>query len=420
MLVPPDNFGLVETGVYRCSKLEGDHFPFLETLQLRSLVLLDAEKPPRLLRSFLEANKVELFNLGGLKISNHHTGTYQKDDDTASVDGLESSAPSEDTLAASIDLVSISTKSRSDQWMLIEKSIICGAFEILLNKTKHPLLVVDLTSTLVGILRKIQKWNLNSIINEYRIYTGNSAKSNYLAQTFLELVQVELVAYEVDQLNQVRKKLEDTRAAKTMSRNRSIDETLLHRLSLRTEGSDDDESIDDDDMDDDLLSASPQIPPNLLKLVEMKKHEKDDDKHTPAGSPGYKSRHNSFTNDILLGTGRLQRDRRRSSIDLKSLWTQNRSFRHANSPSQLWELSIRSSKFLYDRKPRLEDLSPEEVQEIRQKYDFKYYRNLHANAYRYDNVGVLKLRLPSDHHLPEWFIRSRNHWEYNFQRLNVE
>ncbi|KAM9916820.1 hypothetical protein OXX80_013467, partial [Metschnikowia pulcherrima] len=46
MLIPPDNFGMVEPGFYRCSKLEADHLPFLETLQLKSLILLDVAKPP--------------------------------------------------------------------------------------------------------------------------------------------------------------------------------------------------------------------------------------------------------------------------------------------------------------------------------------------------------------------------------------
>lgn len=48
MLVPPENFGIVETGIYRSTKLESENFPFLQTLDLKSIIILDTEKPPRL------------------------------------------------------------------------------------------------------------------------------------------------------------------------------------------------------------------------------------------------------------------------------------------------------------------------------------------------------------------------------------
>lgn len=467
MLVPPDNFGMVEPGVYRCSKLEADHFPFLETLQLKSLVLLDAEKPPRTLRNFIESNNVELFRLGGLKITNHyHTGessSSNKDhdeDETNSLNGDLTSSSSKtqsengdekDLNSHSIDLVSLdNSKSKSDQWMLIEKNLILGAFEILFNKTKHNLLLVDLTLTLVGILRKIQKWNLNSIVNEYRIYTGNSSKSNYYAQNFLELIQTELIPYEIDQLNHQLKKQQELSKLKkqqenemlllspayqrspelnrTLSRNRSIDDGS----PSWDEDRDDVQSLDDDDIDEDFLSSSPQIPANLLKLVEIKKHEKlhsiDDERNRiPGTSPNYSrsSRNSSFTNDILLNAARGNYERRRSSIDSKFIKSQNKSFRNQSptTPSSF------SSRWSFENTPRLlreketkknrfEDLSPAEIQNIRDTYDYKYYKNLHKFPVKYGNVGIIKLKLPPDNNLPDWFIRGRNHWEYNFKKLN--
>lgn len=467
MLVPPDNFGLVEPGIYRCSKLEADNFAFLETLQLKSLVLLDAEKPPRTLRNFIETNKVELFNLGGLKISNHHhtgeSSSSNKDNDedetNADANSDKSSLSRSDDLNAvnnsnTLEVISLNTSSRNknDQWMLIEKNLILGAFEILFNKTKHNLLLVDLTLTLVGILRKIQKWNLNSIVNEYRIYTGDSNKSNYYAQNFLELIQTELIPYEVDQLNnQIKRHQQQLKQqeqeqqkedeilcpsphirSSSISRTRSIDETPIW-----DEDRDDSQSIDDDDMDDDLLSASPQIPANLLKLVEMKQQEKssqqsedeDTKKFTPGSSPNYirTSRNNSFTSDMLLNAARANMDRRRSSIDSKIIRNyHNKSFRNQSPSTSIsssfpckssYDSSTRS-KYLDPKKPRIEDLSAEEIQSIRDKYDYNYYKNLHRYPTKFENVGIIKLKLPPDHHLPDWFIRSRNHWEFNFQKLN--
>lgn len=45
--------------------------------------------------------------------------------------------------------------------------------------------------TLVGCLRRLQNWNLNSIVNEYRSFAAS--KTRYLSEQFLELFDVDLV-----------------------------------------------------------------------------------------------------------------------------------------------------------------------------------------------------------------------------------
>lgn len=220
MLVSPENFGIVEPNVYRCSKLEVENFQFLETLNLKSIILLDAENPPRSLSKFLDENKIDLYSLGDLKISNHqHTGMSSKtdlDDFTIENDELTSNTSTRSSTSAStqqqqqqdhslqsqqtyvdpLTPMPIISRNSRDQWMLIEKNIIIKSFEIILNNKRHPILVVDSTATLIGILRKIQKWNFNSILNEYRIFNGTSTKNNYFAETFLELISIELIPYE--------------------------------------------------------------------------------------------------------------------------------------------------------------------------------------------------------------------------------
>lgn len=451
MLVPPDNFGMVESGVYRCLKLDSNHFPFLETLQLKSLVLLDAEKPPRPLRSFVESNGIEMFNLGGLKISNHHhtgessssnadedTEKDPQDSDKSSVNSRSTDKSDSETatkhLLNQIELVSldISPRNKSDQWMLIEKNLIQGAFEIVFNKTKHNLLVVDLTLTFVGILRKIQKWNFNSIVSEYRIYTGNSSKSNYYAENFLELVQCVLLPAEIELLNNQQK---SQKHDKTLTDPVTIllrSPELLRIKLASDDGIWDDEnetrSIDDDDMDDDILSASPQIPANLLKLVEMKKQEKsnhDDDKKTtpPSSSPGYggrTSRNNSFTNETFLLAARANLDRRRSSVDSKFARANN-TFRNPGQSTPPLGSSFKSpfEPASPARSIKKGELSAMDAGRIRERYDFKYYKNIDKCQVSFENVGVIKLRLPEENRLPEWFIRSRNCWESNYRKLNL-
>ncbi|EMG49545.1 hypothetical protein G210_5660, partial [Candida maltosa Xu316] len=319
MLVPPENFGIVEVGIYRSTKLESENFPFLQTLNLKSIIILDTEKPPRALNNFLESNpNLQFYNLGGMKISNHqHTGITSKADNEDGDQDVESrinnfSFNTPKNFGNSMSL------NRKDQWMLIEKNIVLKAFEIMFNKKNYPLLLIDSSGTLIGILRKIQKWNFNSILNEYRIYSGMSTKNNYYAETFLELVQVELISYE----HQSRSRRNSRGSTSMGVRSNSID-TEPGELSESSEiinGDDDYDAIDDededdlDDLDDELLSASPQIPANLLKLVEHGNNNSKDQK------------------------------RKMSSIDIKrSPYNRNNSFSHSPSYTGEQYLSLRTN-----------------------------------------------------------------------------
>lgn len=443
MLVSPENFGLVEPGVYRCTKLKSDNFPFLETLQLKSLLLLDVEKPPRMLHNFLDSNNIELFSLGSMKILNHnHTG-----------EGSLSKKESQDNLVGSdsntygssvqkdgfneLEVVLLEKKTdKNDQWMLIERNLITAAFDIIFNKNKHNLLLVDSTSTLVGILRKIQKWNFNSILGEYRIYNGSTGSSNYFAESFLELIQLDLVSYEVDQVvNRFKHRRDSNKFLHDGLVIKSPDFSNyrgLRKSSVDYESAceiDDVNSIDDDDeMDEDLLSGSPQIPANLLKLVEQKKQEKtreSEDSINATSSAikiGRLSRNNSFSSDILMSSSFAAHDRRRSSIDSRFMRNNASKLRNQNSPTP----SSHPARSFEGNSPTLRkvkdkdmnDISNMDVELIMQKYDYKYYHNLQDQESSYADVRPIKFKLPPENKLPDWFIRGRNHWESNYIKLN--
>lgn len=403
MLVPPDNFGLVEPGIYRCSKLEAGHFPFLETLQLKSLVVLDAAKPPRTLKPFLDENNVQLFNLGAMKISNHqNTEGSSSKTSLGESDGMDSGVSR--TNSDEIDVVVLDTKKKNDLWMIIEKNLIVAAFEIIFDKSKHNLLLVDLSLTLVGILRKIQKWNFNSIVNEYRIYTGSASKNNYNMEVFLELVETELVPCEIDD---AIKRRDEVILDNMVRQNRGL---IQSRASLDEGTADEEDTLyfDDyeEDMDDDVLSASPQIPANLLKLVEQRKI---DDKQSPGTSP--ELRRGSFIgrNGSLETFNSLSQ--RRKSSDSRYIQKNNTRFRNPSfslpvSPQHrgLFETTWRTYRI--DR----ERLANEEFQKLREKYNYKYYKP-NTNSLHVPGMEVILLRLPPEHNLPDWFIKGRNFWE---------
>lgn len=466
MLVPPDNFGLVETGVYRCSKLEPDHFPFIETLNLKTILLLDAENSPRPLKIFISENNINLINLGGLKVTNHnHTGANDNTSSNMDQNGksndkssnswevpspLLSQSPkdssgsryhSNNIVEINMQLINLNnTTKKNDQWMLIERNLIRKAFEYLLNRSKYNILIVDGTSTLVSILRRIQKWNFNSIVNEFRIYSGNSAKSNYFAENFLELIEIELVAFEVDEVQQLLK-LQKEEQQKLQVQQQPQLQTSLYKENVFPEisrtmswhkNSIDDESLwdkemDEEDFDEDLLSASPQIPENLLKLVEKKRQnllELSDDELSKLITPGTSPR---FISSIPNNGSRLAylSEIRRRSVDSKFMRPINDLFRSPLSNSLTprhsgdnLNGSRRSSKIDRAISIKSEELNEDDEKRIREKYDFKYYKIL-SKPTDSASLGTIKLKLPPNNKLPNWFTRGRDFWEDNYNKLNT-
>ncbi|XP_077232313.1 inositol diphosphatase DSP1-like [Tasmannia lanceolata] len=64
VLVPPLNFGMVETGIYRSGFPNPTNFEFLGTLELRSIIYLCPEPYPEENLEFLRSHGIRLFQFG--------------------------------------------------------------------------------------------------------------------------------------------------------------------------------------------------------------------------------------------------------------------------------------------------------------------------------------------------------------------
>ncbi|CAH9051401.1 unnamed protein product [Cuscuta europaea] len=65
VLVPPPNFSTVEDlCIYRSGLPQPSNFPFIQTLNLRSIIFLCPEPYPEENKAFLRLNKVKLFQFG--------------------------------------------------------------------------------------------------------------------------------------------------------------------------------------------------------------------------------------------------------------------------------------------------------------------------------------------------------------------
>ncbi len=127
-VTPPMAFGIVEPGVYRSNVPTESNLDYLQGLGLRTALYLSPELPTRALRAFFAANSIEF----------HHLG-------------LETWRPSDDTVQP------------------ISVELLKESLELLLDGTRHPLLLLcssglHHTGVLVGCLRRLQQWNLTSIL----------------------------------------------------------------------------------------------------------------------------------------------------------------------------------------------------------------------------------------------------------------
>ncbi|GAA5915381.1 protein-tyrosine phosphatase OCA1 family protein [Sporobolomyces salmoneus] len=152
VLIPPPNFGTVEENLYRSGQPSELSFAFIEELNLKTVLWLAPEDPNENFQQFLEDRSIKLFHLGA-------------EDYAATYDPL-----SDETVLQALDLV--------------------------LNPENSPTMIMcaqgrHRTGTCVGCLRKLQHWNLTSILEEYRRFAG--PKVRVLNEQFIELFDLDLV-----------------------------------------------------------------------------------------------------------------------------------------------------------------------------------------------------------------------------------
>ncbi len=134
-VVPPLNFCPVERYLYRSGLPAPVNFPFLKELHLKTIIWLASEDPSD---SFL--------NFG------------DEEDITFHFLGINSEG--------------------GNPWDGLSESSITTALDIIAQKENYPLLVCcgmgrHRTGTIIGCLRRLQGWNLATVSEEYRRFTGS-------------------------------------------------------------------------------------------------------------------------------------------------------------------------------------------------------------------------------------------------------
>lgn len=511
MLVPPSNFIYVEEGIYKSSYIDTINYLFLESLNLRSILLLDVETPPENLYRFLKKNDIQLYQIsphGRMHLNNYNhnsntnisqnapsehgrhmlsKGSSVKYYDTNAINSIVGSHelqyvdPNIDTLDFENEIIYISNNNDhhynhhdgknniDDSWMIINRNLLLKIFEIILDKRTHNILIVDSMDVVVSILRKIEKINFSSILTEYRFYADKNV--SYKVENFLELIQIELESstkfeneeeYKCEDLPEfnsedarrfsnsfqglkvtndpdIRNELNQnsyTASAIGPSNSESIQKLNQNNYTADTVDSGNDctsyecknaaqkigspirystsyksgtfdnsyktptsltangsrrPSYCGDEGDD--LSTSPQIPSNLLRLMEIRKHKSsgthdgDNMEFTAEQQPNYENHDNGSTDEP-------------STIADVNEFLEHRSL-----------LSSKFDKFL----PKL---SPMKSSNKYSKYYNVFYKRFTRDKFG-DNIDpIVKLKLPNEENLPDWFKIQRDLWVQDYMEIN--
>ncbi|KAL1348129.1 probable tyrosine-protein phosphatase DSP4 isoform X1 [Arachis duranensis] len=152
LFIPPLNFAMVDNGIFRSGFPEPANFSFLQTLALRSIIYLCPEPYPEANMEFLKSNGIKLYQFG---IEGH-----------------------------------------KEPFVNIPEDTIREALKVVLDVRNHPLIIhckrgKHRTGCLVGCYRKLQKWCLSSVFDEYQRFAA--AKARVSDQRFVELFDISTI-----------------------------------------------------------------------------------------------------------------------------------------------------------------------------------------------------------------------------------
>lgn len=141
-IIPPLNFCPVERQLYRSGQPSVINQSFLKDLNLKTIVWLASEEPQDEFLEFCTDNNINI----------ELVGMYN-------------------------DYLGFGHNSNMNPWDSLNETTIKRALEIIVNRQNYPLLACcgmgrHRTGTVIGCLRRLQGWNLASVSEEYRRFTG--------------------------------------------------------------------------------------------------------------------------------------------------------------------------------------------------------------------------------------------------------
>ncbi|KAA3459194.1 putative tyrosine-protein phosphatase [Gossypium australe] len=187
--IPPLNFAMVDNGVFRSGFPHSANFSFLQTLNLRSIILsekgfcgldvryLCPEPYPEANTEFLKSNEIRLFQFG---IEGYKEPFVNIPEDTI-----------REALNVVLDVRNHPVLIHCNRGKVRE---ICSSAIYMTKRFEFYNVVLSFqhrTGCVVGCLRKLQRWCLSSVFDEYQRFAA--AKARVSDQRFMELFDVSSV-----------------------------------------------------------------------------------------------------------------------------------------------------------------------------------------------------------------------------------
>jgi hypothetical protein len=150
---PPDGWGIVTESIARCGTLSHGDLNFIARYGFRTILFVSEDGPPQQIDEFLNTQNI----------------TWTRIPISAGRGGLT--------------------------WRSQLDELLKQALEFLLNSDNYPVLVSSTShlhlGTIIGCLRKMQRWNLCSILEEFRRYTKDQPISMY--KSCVEMFDFDLI-----------------------------------------------------------------------------------------------------------------------------------------------------------------------------------------------------------------------------------
>lgn len=164
-IIPPLNFCPVEKQLYRSGQPSLINESFLEELHLKTILWLASEEPNEDFLDFCLARNINIEFVGLINDYNY---------------------------------------TNINPWDSLDERTIKNALELICNKENYPLLVCcgmgrHRTGAVIGCLRRLQGWNLASVSEEYRRFSG-SRGGRILVELLIESFDVMSVQGDPDKL----------------------------------------------------------------------------------------------------------------------------------------------------------------------------------------------------------------------------
>lgn len=220
VVVPPINFACVERGLYRCGQPAPINFPFLRELHLQTIVWLAVEDPSDEFFAFADDHKIDV----------HHLGIVTEG---------------------------------SNPWDQLTESSIVTALNIIMRKQAYPLLVCcgmgrHRSGTVIGCLRRLQGWNLATISEEYRRFSG-ARGGRVLIELHIEAFDTSTVDIDMENVpSWFKSNIIEQYQHQQLIKERNLDEEEVN------DG--DNEQEEDDDDEDEKSEIDERILPDVQKV----------------------------------------------------------------------------------------------------------------------------------------------------------